>query len=108
MLKINIFPCLGRSAERLPDEISVVGMNSLECELQGGLNGLIVLKDLVAFLRPVDFSTRNVPAEAASLAQALRLCQVCLALAERLFGPLTFGLLCGFTQRALNRRHKPR
>src|SRR6202022_4189239 len=104
MLKIEICPFAGRAVDSLLHRISVVGMNSLEYQLQGGLHRSIVLKDFVGFLRPVDFSTRNVPAEAACVAQALRLGQVSLALAERLLGPLTFGPLCGFTQRAPHRR----
>src|ERR1700719_2456500 len=108
MLKIKICHCLGRAVNSLLHAISVVGMNSLEYQLQSGPNRSIILKDLVGFLRPVDFSTRNVPAETDSAAQTLRLRQVSLALAERLLGPLAFGLLCVFTQRTPHRRHKPR
>src|ERR1700731_380515 len=98
MLKIKICSCLGRAVDSLLHAISVVGMNSLECQLQRRFNRSIILKDLVGFLRPVDFSTRDVPAETASAAQTLRLRQVSLALAKRLLGPLAFGPLCGFPQ----------
>src|SRR6266404_5179148 len=79
MLNIKICLFVGRVVESLLHAISVVGMNSLEYQLQRGFNRSIKLKGLVGFLRPEDFSTRNVPAEAASAAQALRLGQVSLA-----------------------------
>ena len=50
-------------------------MNSLKCQLQRGLKRWIVFKDIVGFLRPVDLSTENVPAETASVAYALRFSQ---------------------------------
>src|SRR5258707_10935407 len=50
-------------------------MNAPGCRLQRGLNRSIVSKDVVRFLRPVDFSTRNVPAEAAGVAYTLPLSQ---------------------------------
>ncbi len=71
LLKTKICPRLGRAVESLLHEISVVGMRSLEYQLQRRLNGPTVLKDLVGFLRPVDFSARNAPAEAAGVAYAL-------------------------------------
>ena len=79
MLNIKICLFVGRTVESLLHAISVVGMNSLEYQLQRGFNRSIKFKYLVGFLRPEDFSTRNVPAEAASAAQALRLGQVSLA-----------------------------
>src|SRR6266849_3998112 len=88
MLNIKICLFVGRAVESLSHAISVVGMNSPEYQLQRGLNRSIVLKDLVGFLRPVDFSTRNVPAETASAAQALRLGQVSLALPDLFFRAL--------------------
>src|SRR5713101_7122253 len=75
MLKIKICPCLGRAVDSLLHEISVVRMNSLEDHLQCRLNRSIVFKDIVGFLRPVYFSTRNVPAETAGVAYALPLSQ---------------------------------
>jgi hypothetical protein len=75
MLKIKISPCLGSEADSPLDEIFVVGMNSPKYQLQRGFNRSIVLKDVVGFLRPVDFSAENAPAEAARLAYALPLSQ---------------------------------
>src|ERR1700685_4594366 len=108
MFKIQTCPCLGGAVESVAHKISIVRMNSLDYQLECGLNRSIVSKDIVGFVRPVDFTTRNVPAETASAAQTLRLRQVSLVLAERLLGPLKFGPLCGFTQRPQPRRHKPR
>ena len=79
MLNIKICLFVGRTVESLLHAISVVGMNSLEYQLQRGVNRSIKSKYLIGFFRPEDFSTRNVPAEAASAAQALRLGQVSLA-----------------------------
>src|SRR6266478_6509290 len=107
MLNIKICLFVGRVVESMLYAISVVGMNSLEYQLQRGLNRSIKFKYLVGFLRPVDFSTRNVPAETASAAQALRLGQVSLAAVQgrsggarsRLAGPgmllVVQPLICG-------------
>src|SRR5713226_2195198 len=92
MLKIKICPFVGRAVDSLLYEISVVGMNSLEYQLQRGLNRSIVLKDLIGFLRPVDFSTRNVPAEAACMAYAL-------PLSQESFAALQIGIEAGILQR---------
>src|SRR5260370_12188845 len=107
MLNIKICLFVGRVVESMLPAICVVGMNSLEYQLQRGFNRSIKLKYLVGFLRPEDFSTRNVPAEAASAAQALRLGQVSLAAVQgrssharsRLAGPgmllVVQPLICG-------------
>src|SRR6266403_4226665 len=87
MLKIQIRPSLSRAVECLLHEISVVGMNSMHYQLQCRLNRSITLKDLVGFLRPEDFSTRNVPAETACMAQFLRLRQVSFAPPQLFFSP---------------------
>src|SRR5260370_26501238 len=79
MLNSKICLFVGRTVESLLHAISVVGMNSLEYQLQRGVNCSSKSKYLIGFFRPEDFSTRNVPAEAASAAQALRLGQVSLA-----------------------------
>src|SRR6266851_3221096 len=71
MLKIKICPCIGRAVDSLLREISVIGMNSLEYQLQRRLHCSIDFEDIVGFLRPVDFSAENAPAEAASVAYAL-------------------------------------
>src|SRR5260370_36334937 len=71
MLDIKIFLFIGRVVERLLHAISVVRMNSLEYQLQGGFNRSIILKDLVCFLRPVDFPAENTPAETAGVAYVL-------------------------------------
>src|SRR5260370_34968703 len=78
MFNIKICPFIGRAFESLLHESSVVGMNSLERQLQCWLCHSIVLEDLVGLLRPVDLSSENAPAEAAGLAYALPLSQVSL------------------------------
>src|SRR5229473_4292870 len=97
MLNIKICLFVGRAVESLLHAISVVGMNSLEYQLQRGVNRSIKFKYLVGFFRPEDFSTRNVPAEAASAAQALRLGQVSLAAVQGRSGMLLVvqPLICG-------------
>src|SRR6266853_3481820 len=79
MLKIKIRPDLGRSVESPLHEISIVEMNSLKYQLQRGLNGSIIFKDVVGFLRPVDLSADNVPAETTGVTYALPLSQESLA-----------------------------
>src|SRR6266849_5786659 len=79
MLNIKICLFVGRVVESLLHATSVVGMKSLEYQLQRGLNRSIILKDLVGFLRPVYFSTRNVPAETAGVTYALPFSQERLA-----------------------------
>src|SRR5260370_7758738 len=71
MLDIKICLVIGRVVERLLHAISVVRMNSPEYQLQGGFNRSIILKDLVGFLRPVDFPAENTPAETAGVAYVL-------------------------------------
>src|SRR5260370_14469823 len=75
MFNIKICLFIGRVVESLLHAISVVRMNSLKYQLQRWLNRSIMLKDVVGFLRPVDFSAENAPAEAASVAYALPLSQ---------------------------------
>jgi hypothetical protein len=50
-------------------------MNSLKHQLERWLDGLIVFKDVVGFLGPVDLSARSVPAKAAGVTYALSLSQ---------------------------------
>src|SRR5258708_4940086 len=71
MLNIKICLFVGRVVESLLHAISIVGMNSLKYQLQRWLSGSIEFKYFVGFLRPVDFSAENAPAEAASVAYAL-------------------------------------
>src|SRR5260370_20476384 len=71
MFNIKMCPSVGTAVDSLLHEISVVGMNSSEYQLQRWLDCSIMLKDVVGFLRPVDFSAGNTPAEAAGVAYAL-------------------------------------
>src|ERR1700734_4010183 len=100
MLKIKICPGLGGAVDRLLREISVVGMNALEYQLQRGLNRSIIPKDVVGLLRPVDFSAENAPAEAASAAYALPISQEGLAALQI---RIEFGVL--ERNRGLRRQH---
>src|SRR3984893_7337656 len=75
MRNIKICSFFGRVVDNLLYKISVVRMNALEHQLQRRLHRSIVLKDVVGFLRPVDFSAENAPAEAARMAEGLSLGQ---------------------------------
>src|SRR6266404_6550056 len=75
MLNIKVGLFVDRVLDSLLHKISILGMNSLKYQLQRGFRRSILSKDVVRFLRPVDFSTRNVPAETASAAYTLRLNQ---------------------------------
>src|ERR1700722_6383413 len=70
-IKIRLFP--GRVLENLPHPISIVGMNALRYQFRRWRNRLIVGKDVVGFLRPVNLSARNAPAKATGEAYALSL-----------------------------------
>src|SRR5260370_40368087 len=99
MLKIKIRPDLGRSVESPLHEISIVGMNSLKYQLQRGLNGSIIFKDVVGFLRPVDLSADNVPAETTRMAYALRLSQESFAALQIKIAALQIRIEAGIFQR---------
>src|ERR1700676_648094 len=71
MLKIKIRPFPGCAVENLLHENPVVGMKLLQYRFQCRLSRPIVFKDPVGFLRPVNFSTQNIPAEASGRADAL-------------------------------------
>src|SRR5271170_7259494 len=75
MFHIEIPLFIDRVFVSLPNEISVVGMNSLKCHFQRWLSRSIVLKNLVGPVRPVDLSVRNIPPETARLAHSLALRQ---------------------------------
>src|SRR5258708_30745286 len=102
MFKIKICTCLRRAVDNLLHEISVVGMNSLEYQLQRRLHRSIVLEDVVGFLRPVDFPARNTPAEATCVAYALRFSQ-------EIFAALQIRIEAGILKRnrALPSQHLP-
>ena len=95
MFNIKIFLLLGRAVDSLLRAISIVGMNSLKYRLQRWLNRSIVFKEVVGFLRPVDFSAENVPAKAARVAYAL-------PLSQESFATLQLRIEAGILQR--NRR----
>src|SRR5580658_4355904 len=75
MFHIEIRLFLNRVFESLPKAVSVVGMNSLKCHFYLWLSRSIVSKEVVSPLRPVDFSTRNIPSETARFADPLALHQ---------------------------------
>src|ERR1700678_1039905 len=76
---MKVSSCLRYPGESLLYAISVIGMNSLQHHLQREARCSIIFKDLVGLLGPVDFSTSNTPAEAASPSQALCHCQESVA-----------------------------
>src|SRR5260370_33824472 len=88
MCRIEIRLFIGRVVESLPNEISIVGMNSLKCQFERWLRRSIVLKDVVGPVRPVDLSARNIPAETARLADPL-------ALSQESFAALQIGIKAG-------------
>src|SRR6266566_1320907 len=100
MFKVERLPFLHRAVDDLLDAGSVVRMSSLEYERQCRLIGSIAFKDAKGFLRPVKLSARNVPTEAARMAQPLRFGQIGLA-ALQLGGPLRhlrLELIVGFAK----------
>ncbi len=91
MLNIKIGLFVGRVVESLLHAISVVRMNSLKYQLQRWLNRSILLKDIVAFFRPVDFSAENTPTETAGVANVLPFSQERFAASQLLFRLLRGG-----------------
>src|SRR5271156_6727342 len=92
MFHIEIRLFMDRVFVSPPNEISVVGMNSLKCHFYRWLSRSIVLKDAVGPVRPVDLSARNIPAETAGLADPL-------ALSQESFAALQVGIKPGILQR---------
>src|ERR1700722_790299 len=101
MFKIKICLVPGGAVEILLHQISVVGMNALEYELQGWLKRSIILKDGRGFCRPVDFSAEDAPAEAASLAYALPLSQISLTALQIRKKSRVLQRNCGFRSQQL-------
>ena len=79
MLEVESLPLSLREIGRRVDGGSVVGMCSLQDALERRWSCAIEVEDAVRFLRPVDLSARQVPAEVAGVAQPLRLGQADLA-----------------------------
>jgi hypothetical protein len=88
MFNIEIALLLGRMIESLLNEIAIVGMNSLKRQVDRGSGRSIVFKDVVDFIRPVDLSADNTPAETARLAYPL-------ALRKESFAALQIGIESG-------------
>src|ERR1700730_13115070 len=80
----------------------VVGMSSLDRQLNSGPSRRLAFKYAIRLVGPVDFPAQRVPAETPRVAQSLRLRQIPLAPAQRLLGHLAFGSFTGFAQRPLH------
>src|ERR1700676_357642 len=105
---LKVFSILRRTLNGLFYRGRVFRMNPLEDHFDGRFRRSVVLEDSKGFPWPEDLAGGGPPAEAPRMTEPLSFRQVRLALAERILGPLTFGPLCGFTQRTQHRRHKPR
>ena len=97
-----------RTVNNLPQLYPVVRMRSVDDHLDSELGRSLALEYSISLLGPVDFSARDIPTETAGAAQSLRLGEIFLASAQRLFGLLPFGSFAGFPHRATNRRRQPR
>src|ERR1700761_3684849 len=75
MLEIEIYPCLGRPMESLQQGSPVVGMNLRQHQIHTRLETETLFEDVVGFIGPEHFSTRNCKAHAARMAYALPLSQ---------------------------------
>src|SRR5271166_1807577 len=104
----DIFAPLHRGAVKdLTVTHPVVRMSAVDHQLNGRLCRRLAFKYSIDPIGPVDFPGRSVPAEAPSVTQLLRRCQIHLAPAQRLLGLLAFGSFSGFAQRALHRWREP-
>src|SRR4051812_28330129 len=108
MFKVESFPLLRRVVDDLLDARPVLWMSPLEYELQCRLIGSIAFKDAKGFLRPVKHPARNIPPEAAGVAQPLRFGQIRLT-ALQLRGPfrhLGLEFVMGFAKLLLALAHR--
>src|ERR1700721_3142684 len=108
MFKIKTAPFGRRAIDHLTDTQSIFRVSALCDQIQRERGLRLPSKYAEGFLGPVDFSAQHVPAETASETQPLRLQEVGLAEAQRVLGPLALRSFSIFTQRAVDRRNKPR
>src|ERR1700678_3171828 len=101
ILVLEVGPGFGRALNDFLLRRTVLGMYALYHQIQSRLLGAIVLEDTVGFVGPENLPIGNLPAEAARLAQPLRLRQVHFAPAELLRQQFVFGNVNGATHVAL-------
>ena len=65
MTKVQVSSLLRRAIKRLPNESKIVGMNSLEHQVQGRPTGPIKSRDSIGLFRPEDLAGRSIPAKTA-------------------------------------------
>src|ERR1700728_2769528 len=93
IIQIKILPLVAREIECLLKKIFVFGMRLLNHSREVRWGRWIKPKDPKGLRRPVDLSGCRIPAEAACVAQGLRLSQVSLAPPQGLFGSPTLAVL---------------
>src|SRR6202045_5363096 len=108
MLGSKLAPRDRGAVDDLPQTHPVVRMSAVKHQLNGRLYRRFAFEYPISLIGPVDSPARRVPAEAAGVAQSLRLRQIHLTPAKRLLGLLAFGAFPGFAQRALHGGHEPR
>jgi hypothetical protein len=108
MLGGKLAPLDRGAVDDLPQTHPVVRMGSVKHQLNGRLYRRLEFEYPISLIGPVDFPARRVPAETPAVAQSLRLRQIHLTPAKRLFGLLAVGAVAGFAQRALHGGHEPR
>src|ERR1700751_3461696 len=91
MLNIKIGLFVDRVIESLMHVISVVRMNSLKYQLHCWLNRSILFKDVIGFLRPVNFPAENTPPKTSGVTQILRFGQVSFTASQLFFRLLRSG-----------------
>src|ERR1700720_2542915 len=108
MLGSKLAPLDRGAVEDLPQPHPVVRMRSVKHNLDGRLDCKLAFEYPISLIGPVDFPARWVPAEAPDVTQSLRLRQIHLTPAQRLFGLLAFGAFSGVAQRTSHGGHEPR
>src|ERR1700720_2282512 len=98
MLSSKLAPLDRGAADDLPQTHPVVRMRAVKHHLNSRLHRELAFEYPISLFGPVDFPARQVPAEAPSVAQSLRLRQIYLAPAKRLLSLLAFGAFSGFAQ----------
>src|ERR1700704_5066301 len=76
-----------------PNELAIVRVNALKDDVDRRFDGRLDPQYPIGFVRPEDLAAPYLPAEAARDAQPLGLGQMGFAPPQRVFSPLSFGVL---------------
>lgn len=76
MLDIQVYSVLRGAIPELLQAVPVVGVNSIEHQIEGEVRFSREAQNSVSFVRPNEFPTADLPSEGSRMTQSLSLCQV--------------------------------